>query len=562
MEFIIVAILLLVIFFIYGMLVRKKVYKDVDRLEAWKIDIMNRPVTDEMSLMKGLNMVGQTEQLFEKWRTEWDEIITTELPNVEEALFDIEEYADKYRIRKAKLLVKEINDQLQGIEDTIKSILSELQELVGSEENNKVEIEELKQDYRDLKRKILAHSNSFGKAEVKLELMLEGIVVQFESFYEKMDNGDILLAKELVQSIKDQIDHIKLLIEELPALLKDCSLTIPNQIDELLQGVKEMTEEGFVLNHLQVEKEVSSMKGKLTEYLIYIENADIEPVKAGLIELQEQIEGFYDQLEKEVISKHFVQQQVTPIHVDLSQLNDETKETKIEAEQVQLSYKLLDKDLEMQKDIETQINTLLKRFTNVKGSIEEQDIAYSVIQSELEDIKGQIDTLKQSHQEFVDMLQTLRKDEMYVKEKLGEMRKMLLDSKRLVQKSNLPGLPEGYLFEIKECNNQVVMVAEKLQEKPLHVPALTSLLEQALAKVELLSSKTEEMVEQAFLVEQVIQYGNRYRGRSLHMAEKLAEAELAFRNFEYPRALEEAATALERVEPGALKKVQNLIENN
>ncbi|WP_456277988.1 septation ring formation regulator EzrA [Bacillus sp. AK128] len=562
MEFIIVAILLLVIFFIYGMLIRKRIYKDVDRLESWKIDIMNRPVTDEMSMMKGLNMVGQTEQLFEKWRTEWDEIITTKLPNVEEALFDIEEYADKYRIRKAKLLIKEINNQLQGIEDAIKSILSELQELVGSEEKNRSEIEELKQSYRDVKRTILAHSNSFGKAEAKLEQMLDDISSQFQVFDEYMENGDILLAKGLVQSIKEQLGHMGQTIEELPSLLKDCQYNIPNQIDELLQGVKEMTEEGFVLGHLQIDKEISKMKEMLSEYLIYLEKAEIDSVKAGVTELQEKIESFYDQLEKEVISKHFVHQQVTPLHVELSQLNDETKETKVETEQVQLSYQLLDQDIELQKNIESQINQLLKRFTSVKGSVEEKDIAYSVIQSELEEIKVQIDALKVSHQEFVDMLQTLRKDELYVKEKLGEMRRMLLDSKRLVQKSNLPGLPENYLFEIKECNSQVLMVAEKLQEKPLHIQALNSLLEQTLAKVELLSANTEEMVEQAYLVEQVIQYGNRYRGKSMHMAAKLTEAELAFRNFEYSRALEEAATALEKVEPGALKKVQRLLEQN
>ncbi|WP_246941255.1 septation ring formation regulator EzrA [Bacillus pinisoli] len=561
MEFIIVVILLLVGFFIYGMIVRKTIYKEVDRLEAWKIDIMNRPVTDEMSLMKGLNMIGQTEELFEKWRTEWDEIVTTELPNVEEALFDIEEYADKYRVRKAKQLAKEMNDQLQGIEDTIKSILLELQELVGSEEKNRLEIEELKQRYRDVKRTILAHSNSFGKAEAKLESLLEEVAAQFIVFDENMNNGDILLAKETVQSIATQLNQMDVLIEELPSLLKDCLYTTPNQIDELVQGVKEMTEEGFILSHLEIEKEVLAMREMLSEYLLQLEQANIDPVKEGIASLQEKIEGFYDQLEKEVVSKHFVQQQVTPLHVELSQLFDETTHTKTETEQVQLSYQLSDKDIEVQKQIETQINQLIKRFTGVKGSVEEKDIAYSIIQNELEDIQLQIEALKQSHQEFVSMLQTLRKDELYVKEKLSDMKKMLLDSKRLVQKSNMPGLPEAYLYEIKECNNQVALVADKLQEKPLHIPALTSLLEQALARVELLSTHTEEMVEQAYLVEQVIQYGNRYRGRSLHMAEKLAEAELSFRNFDYSRALEEAATALERVEPGALKKIQHLIES-
>jgi septation ring formation regulator len=543
------------------MTVRKKIYKEVDRLEAWKIDIMNRPVTDEMSMMKSLNMVGQTEELFEKWRTDWDEIITTELPNVEEALFDIEEYADKYRIRKANLLVKEINDQLQGIEDTITSILEELQELVGSEEKNRVEIEELKQLYRDVKRSLLAHSNMFGKAEAKMEHMLTETMAQFDVFDKTMENGNVLQAKELVLSIKEELGNMKHLIEEVPSLLKDCHYTIPNQLDELIQGVREMNEEGFILSHLQIDKEATIMREKLADYRIHLEKAEIEPVTAGVIEIQAKIEGFYDQLEKEVLSKHFVHQKVTPIHESLDVLYDATKRTKTETEQVQVRYQLLGQDIEVQKNIETQINQLLKRFTSVRASVDENDIAYSIIQNELEDIQLQIEAIKQSHQEFTDMLQTLRKDELYVKEKLNEMRKMLLESKRFIQKSNLPGLPESYLFEIKDCNQQVLMVAEKLEEKPLHIPDLTNILEHALENVKILSSKTEEMIEQAYLVEQIIQYGNRYRARSLHMAEKLSEAELAFRSFDYSRALDEAATALEKIEPGSLKRIQYLIEN-
>lgn len=542
------------------MTIRKKIYKEVDRLEAWKIDIMNRPVTDEMAMVKSLNMVGQTEELFEKWRNKWDEIVTTDLPDVEEILFDIEDYADKYRMRKAKLLAKDLHDHLQKIEDSIQTILSELQELVGSEEQNRVGIEELKQLYRDVKRSLLAHSNSFGKAEATMEKILDHTMVRFKDFDETMSNGNVLAAKGIVLSIKEKLENMQQLIEDLPTLLKECQFTIPNQLSELLQGINEMKDQGFVLSHLQIEKEISLIHDQLATYLNQIEEAEINSAKSGLVELQAKIESFYDQLENEVLSKNFVNQEVHPIHGSLDYLYDEIKETKSETEQVQLSYQLSDQDIEIQKNIETQINQLLKRFTNVKSSVEEQDVAYSIIKNELEDIKHQIEAIKDSHQEFSGVLQTLRKDELYVKAQLNEMRKMLLESKRLVQKSNLPGLPESYLVDITECNQQVIKIAEKLEEKPLHIPVLTVMLNRALEDVKNLSITTEEMLEQAYLVEQVIQYGNRYRGRSLHMSEKLTEAELAFRHFEYSRALEEAATALEKVEPGALKKIHYLIE--
>lgn len=126
--------ILLLALFVLGYLIKKKYYKEMDRLETWKIDLFNRPVLDEMSKVKQLNMTGQTEELFERWRTQWDDVVTMKLPNLEEMLFDAEEYIDRYRFKKAKTIQLEISRNLQETEDQIKKILEELHELVGSEE--------------------------------------------------------------------------------------------------------------------------------------------------------------------------------------------------------------------------------------------------------------------------------------------------------------------------------------------------------------------------------------------------------------------------------------------
>jgi hypothetical protein len=108
MEIAIMILLLVSGGMIYNYAYRKKMYREIDRLEAWKIAIMNRPITDELSKVKQLNMTGETEQLFERWRQQWDDIVATRLPAVEEKLFDVEEFLDKYRYTKAKGVLRDI----------------------------------------------------------------------------------------------------------------------------------------------------------------------------------------------------------------------------------------------------------------------------------------------------------------------------------------------------------------------------------------------------------------------------------------------------------------------
>lgn len=84
--------------------------------------------------------------------------------------------------------------------------------------------------------------------------------------------------------------------------------------------------------------------------------------------------------------------------------------------------------------------------------------------------------------------------------------------------------------------------------------SVQSHLFEATDTVDHLYSRTEEHIENARLAEQVIQYGNRYRGQHPQLRADLDKAEKAFRNYEYRSSLEQAAAAVEKVEPGALKK--------
>jgi len=561
MEVIIGLILLLCILFGVGYILRRNIYKDVDRLEAWKIEIMNRSIIDELSKVKELKMIGQAEELFEQWRSEWDEIITTQLPEVEELLYEAEELADKYRFKKSKEVLQHIENVLITVDENIDKIIEEINELVTSEEKNKVESEEVKELYKKLRKTLLAHSHQFGKAYDKLDQILSGISDSLKEFDSETNEGNYLSARKILVGLKSELDALQIKVNEIPKLLTDCNISKPNLLSELEDGYKEMVGNGYFLEHIQVDQEIERMKKQLEGFRKQIEETEIEEVADALQGMQIAIDSIYDLLEKEVEASQFVKQKKSTIDEKLTKLTEQKMATLEETELVKQSYRLSENELDKQKLIEKQISQIEKKFAHIKQSLDSDHVAHSIMKEELEEIEKQINKLFEEHNEYREMLQTLRKDELEARERLNHLKQILLETIRNVQQSNIPGLPEDFVKLIDKAKREVQKVTEKLEEIPLNMTTVNKLLEETVQTVGEFKNTAEELIEQVFLVEQVIQYGNRYRSRNRQLSSSFSEAEMLFRNSEYGKSLEMAASALEQVEPGALKKIKILIND-
>ena len=61
-----------------------------------------------MTKIKQLNMTGETEEKFERWRNEWTEVMDVHMPKIDTLLFDAEDVIDRFRYRKATEIEKDI----------------------------------------------------------------------------------------------------------------------------------------------------------------------------------------------------------------------------------------------------------------------------------------------------------------------------------------------------------------------------------------------------------------------------------------------------------------------
>lgn len=560
MEIIIGILIIAIIFVTFSYFSRKKIYKEIDRLEEWKMDITNKPVTEELSRVKHLNMTGQTEELFENWRNKWDDILTRQLPDIEELLFDTEECTDKYKFKRAKQTLHFIDEKLQEIEEQIKQIYSELQELIGSQTKSVEKFAIMDEKYKEFKKQLLTQRHQYGLSIQTLENELESLVEKFQAYEEATENGNYLEARDIVANLEEDFTEIQYKIEEIPNLLIDCQSVIPSQLAEIQSGSEEMLGEGYVLDHLELDKGVSELEEKVKELLTLLKEAKVNEVNGIITGVKEELEGLYDKMEQEVLAKHFIMKEIELTKEELEILMNEAAATKEETEVVQESYQLQDEDIATQKSLDKSIQKLYDRYITLTNQLDEQSLAYTILKEELEDILEQIISLKELSSQHTTKLQALRKDELIARDQLFQLRKLLLDAKRSIEKSNIPGLPQQYVEQLTASHLQLKAVSEQLEAKPLNMVAVNLVLREAVETIESCSANINELLEQAALSEKLIQYGNRYRSKNLEVHTKLLDAEQHFRNYEYAKALEIAGTTLEKIEPGILRSLDAVVE--
>ncbi|MEK4084847.1 septation ring formation regulator [Paenisporosarcina quisquiliarum] len=562
MKYIIPAVIILLVIAIFAFIIRRKHNAEIERLEHEKHQIQNKPILEEMTKVKQLNMNGQTEEMFERWRNAWTEVMDVHMPKIDVLLFDAEESIDRFIFPKATKIEKEIQTLISLCDKKMSEILTELEELIGSEEKNRIEMEQLKEQHRAARKTLLAHQYSFGEAVKALEQKLESFIPQFEEFDRLTDTGNYLSARELVITVQDDGQKFFPKLHDIPTVLSEIQHKIPAIIHELRNGQKEMEEGSYYLQHLEMNKKLDSIETELVELKQAIIELNVGKTISRVEELKDELDTFYDLLEKEVIAKKYVDQYKEQTGTRLREVTSVTRAVSEEAAYVQQSYRLPEKEAEIPQSCLKELEELEKKYELLSSRVEEEQSAYSSLQEELNEIAEEIDRLYEEQDRFANRLKNLRIDENSAREKLDELKDMLHDTDRMLQKANIPGIPEDMDVRLEEAEEHIYVAMQSLQEVPLNMSLVDNYLEKAEACMEEVHNRAKEMLENVLLTERIIQYGNRYRASHPEIHARLLEAEEAFRQLRYSKALEDAATAVEEVEPGALKKIDALVKED
>ena len=195
--------------------------------------------------------------------------------------------------------------------------------------------------------------------------------------------------------------------------------------------------------------------------------------------------------------------------------------------------------------------------------IRQHEIPYSEVRTFYKTVFKVLEDIETQQVEIDDSLHELRKGEKEAQEKIDTFEFKLRSLKRFVEKQRLPGLPNDYLeffFVATDRIEELSVVLNKIRVNMEEVNRLVALCEEDL---ELLDKKTHDLVDAAALTEQMLQYANRYRHTHEEVREAIDKSYYLFnKEYHYQEALDEIGTALERVEPGAFKRIEDFYFNH
>ncbi|HPJ00659.1 MAG TPA: septation ring formation regulator EzrA, partial [Enterococcus sp.] len=191
------------------------------------------------------------------------------------------------------------------------------------------------------------------------------------------------------------------------------------------------------------------------------------------------------------------------------------------------------------------------------------EIPYSELQNFYKDAFKILDDVESQQVEIDDALRELRKGEKIAQDKIDTFEFKLRNLKRFVEKQRLPGLPGEYLEFFFMATDRIEELSKALNKIRVDMEEVNKLVAICEEDLELLDERTHDLVDAAALTEQMMQYANRYRHSHPEVKASIDRSlELFTNEYRYQDALDEIGTALERVEPGAFKRIEDFYFNN
>lgn len=529
--------------------------KKVKELEVAKNMVASTPVSLELSKVEPIIKNDKMEEKYNDWQEQFDDLREKKLAQIDDMLIDLDIYIDKrdyktclYRLAKAEL-------EIYKARESADYLLDEIKEITLSEEKYRAIVIKLKTKYRELNKEFQNHKQMYDEMQEAIELQLENIERRFLDFEKVMEKNEYNEVVHIVKALDTMIDHISIVIKEVPDLLLMAKQIIPARMKEVKELNDDMVKQEYPLDYLNIDYNLEESQKNIDHILDKIRVLNLEDCMFELKTMLEYFDSLFVDFEKERLSRKVYEEMESDFSKKLAKTNKVVQEVYNQLDDIKSMYDLNDKDVETIHEVNKILVVINDDYKKLLAKVDAKSTPYSMLHKEIEDLTVRLKQMEDDLDQALKSLGNMYDDEVRAREQLEEIQVFLKQCKEKMRSYKLPIITNNYFVQLSEANEAIAEVIKELERKPIVIKTLNTRVDTARDLVLKLYNTTNEMIKTAQLAEMAIVFGNRYRANYDEVDSGLGDAELLFFKGEYKKALDTSIKAVSVVDENIYRKL-------
>ncbi len=528
----------------------------LDNLERNKNLIISGSILSELNKVESLINNKELESKFNYWKSIFKELKDKDVIHISDELIEAEEKVNKKKYKEANEYLANVEFDIYIAKSKASKLLEDIQEITLSEKKNREIVTKLKSEYRNI---FLHYNNGNNKddyslIEVPLELQFENVDKLFSAFELAMENNVYSEVGKIVKALDDTIGNLKIVIEEAPSIILMGKNLIPTKIEEVSKINEKMKSEGYNLDYLKIEYNISESEKKIADIFDRLNVLNLEDSIFELKTIMDYFDRLYADFDKERVAKKMFDEYIRSVLIKCKKLKKIVNNLSNKIDDIKYSYDLTDDDVHIISEIKSEIMECETAYDLLVNKYREKNTAYSRLTKEMENINAKLLKSEDKLDYTLRSLGSLKEDEIRAREQLDEIKVILKQTKSHINSYKLPVVPKNYYVELDEANEAIRNMILELEEKPISIKTLNTRVDTARDLVLKVYNTSLEIVKTASMAENAIVYGNRYRFNN-NINNGLTKAEKEFFKGNFKSALEYAINSINVVEPGIYNRL-------
>jgi len=555
-AYVILTILLIISMYVIVRKHMKNKYNNALKfLERDKNLIISASILTELNKVEALINNKELEKKYEIWKNKFKNIKDVEVPRITDEIINIEELINTRKYKNIDKELAKIELDVYFVKSKSKFLLDEIKEITTSEEKNREIVTKLKSEYREIFVKYNNSKEDYEMISSAIELQFENVDKLFGAFEVSMENNAYTEVGKIVKALDDTIGNLSIVIEEAPSIILMGKVLIPKKIKDTKMIYEKMIKEGYNLDYLKIDYNREESEKKIADIFDRLKVLNLVDSIFELKTILDYYENLYNDFEKEKVSKKMFEEYARTIGVRCKKVLKIILGLTKKIEDIKYSYDLTDDEVKIIDEISLSGKSIKSEYESIIEDFRNKLFSYSKLIKNMELLNLKLSKTEDKLDYALKSLGSLKEDELRAREQLEEIKTILSNAKEKITSYKLPVIPKCYYIELEEATEAIREMIKELEAKPINIKTLNIRVDTARDLVLKLYNTSNETIKTAWMAENAIVYGNRYRVGNKEIDEGLNKASNAFMKGNFKLSLENSINAINMIEPGIHKRL-------